>query len=79
MIHYRTDDYTDTPAYACGITALPEGDRYHTGTAAALHADCPGCKPHLPQFGTPLSQLSGRPGHPGFDRFRSIAASWGHD
>lgn len=29
--------------------------------------------------GTPISQLSGRPGHPGYDRFKSIAASWGHD
>lgn len=29
--------------------------------------------------GTPLSQLSGRPGHPGYERFKSIAASYGYD
>lgn len=31
------------------------------------------------RLGTPLSELSGRPGHPGYDRFKSIAASWGYD
>ena len=31
------------------------------------------------RLGTPFSQLSGRPGHDGFDTFRSIAASWGYD
>lgn len=30
-------------------------------------------------IGTPLSQLSGRPGHPGLDRFSAIASSWGYD
>ncbi len=30
-------------------------------------------------LGTPLSQLSGRPGHPGYDEFRRIAKSWGYD
>lgn len=29
--------------------------------------------------GTPLSQVSGRPGQPGFDLFCAIAASWGYD
>jgi hypothetical protein len=31
------------------------------------------------RLGTPLSQISGRPGHPGYDEFKRIAASWGHD
>lgn len=31
------------------------------------------------RVGTPISQLSGRPGHPGYDRFVAIAASWGYD
>jgi hypothetical protein len=31
------------------------------------------------RLGTPLSQLSGRPGHHGYDRFCAIAASWGFD
>lgn len=30
------------------------------------------------RFGTPLSQLSGRPGHPGYDRFVEIGQSWGY-
>lgn len=30
-------------------------------------------------IGTPLSELSGRPGHRGFERFCAIAASWGYD
>ena len=30
-------------------------------------------------IGTPLSQLSGRPGHPGFEEFCRIARSWGYD
>ena len=31
------------------------------------------------RLGTPISQLSGRPGHPGYDRFVEIARSWGYD
>lgn len=30
-------------------------------------------------LGTPLSELSGRPGHPGYAEFCRIAKSWGHD
>lgn len=30
-------------------------------------------------IGTPLSQLSGRPGHTGYDEFKRIARSWGFD
>jgi hypothetical protein len=29
--------------------------------------------------GTPINQLSGRPGHPGFERFCEIASSWGYE
>lgn len=29
-------------------------------------------------LGTPLSQLSGRPGHDGYDAFCRIAESWGY-
>jgi hypothetical protein len=35
--------------------------------------------PVAQQIGTPISQISGRPGHPGFDEFKRIAASWGYD
>ncbi len=30
-------------------------------------------------IGTPISELSGRPGHAGYDKFVSIAKSWGCD
>lgn len=29
--------------------------------------------------GTPISQLSGRPGEPGYAEFKRIAKSWGYD
>lgn len=31
------------------------------------------------RIGTPISELSGRPGHPGFAEFCRIAKSWGYD
>lgn len=31
------------------------------------------------RIGTPISQLSGRPGHRGYERFVEIARSWGYD
>jgi len=31
------------------------------------------------RIGTPLSQLSGRPGHAGYDKFCEIASSWGYN
>lgn len=31
------------------------------------------------RHGTRLSAISGRPGHPGYDEFKRIAASWGYD
>lgn len=30
-------------------------------------------------MGTPLRELSGRPGEPGYEEFKRIAKSWGHD
>lgn len=30
-------------------------------------------------IGTPISQLSGRPGAPGYGKFKRIAKSWGYD
>ena len=30
-------------------------------------------------LGTPASQLSGRPGHPGYEEFCRIAKSWGYE
>lgn len=40
-----------------------------------------GPAPRLPDkgLGTPISELSGRPGQPGYAEFCRIAKSWGHD
>lgn len=84
MIHIRVDDSEPNSErrFACGIgPALPPGDVYFFECeASARRADCPGCNPGGPrQLGTPISQLSGRPGHAGHERFCDIARSWGHD
>jgi hypothetical protein len=39
----------------------------------------PPAAPRKGPIGTPLSQLSGRPGHPGYEEFVRIAKSWGYD
>lgn len=31
------------------------------------------------KIGTPITELSGRPGHPGYAEFCRIARSWGYD
>lgn len=91
MIHIRLDDNSggtsknSAAKFACGLTwPLPEGDKYffeaECGNLWRLNrVDCPGCNPAGPQpIGTPLSQLSGRPGEPGYDEFCRIARSWGY-
>lgn len=83
MIHIRIDDEIENSKrqFACGLgPSLPEGDTYFfTSELRSCRADCPGCNPHGPQqIGTPLSELSGQPGKPGFNRFCQIAESWGH-
>lgn len=83
MIHIRVDDFepNDKRKFACGIgPALPPGDSYFfQDELGSLHADCPGCNPDQQPLGTPISQLSGRPGEPGFAAFCEIARSWGHE
>lgn len=84
MIHVRIDTEVDNSRrrFACGIgPELPPGDVYFfAGEAAADRADCPDCNPAGPRkIGTPIAELSGRPGHPGFERFCAIARSWGFD
>jgi hypothetical protein len=87
VIHIRTDDESENSKrrFACGIgPALPPGDIYFCegeSRRAGFRSEpvCPGCFPHgRPKIGTPLSQLSGRPGEPGWEEFCRIAASWGH-
>lgn len=84
MIHIRIDDEIENSKrrFACGIGPdLPPGDQYFFASEAIadIRADCPGCNPNPRRLGTPISQLSGRPGHPGYDEFCRIARSWGYD
>lgn len=84
MIHIRIDDEIENSKrrFACGIgPALPAGDVYYfAAESMSRHSDCPGCNPGGPQkIGTPISQLSGRPGEPGYEEFVRIAKSWGYD
>ena len=84
MIHIRIDnaELNRDAKFACGIAwPLPGGDKYYHASESAADrlADCPKCNPHPRQLGTPIGQLSGRPGHPGFEQFRAIAQSWGYD
>ncbi len=84
MIHIRIDNESENSKrkFACGLGPdLPDGDTYHfeSEPAAFRRSDCPGCNPGGPQkLGTPLSEISGRPGHPGYEEFCRIAKSWGH-
>lgn len=83
MIHVRTDECVEPGVctFRCGIAKLPPGDRYffEAEPGAWLKADCEGCNPGGPkQFGTPISQLSGRPGQRGFEAFIDVATSWGY-
>lgn len=81
MIHIRIDDeeLNSKRKFVCGIgPELPDGDTYYDASERADRlADCPGCNPNPRKLGTPLSELSGRPGHPGYAEFRRIARSWG--
>jgi hypothetical protein len=84
MIHLRVDneELNSKRKFACGIGPdLPDGDTYYFETETfADRADCPICNPGGPhRLGTPISELSGRPGHPGYDKFSQIARSWGFD
>jgi len=84
MIHIRIDNEAKNckRKFACGIgPELPPGDKYFFASeSSSARADCPGCNPGGPQaLGTPVSELSGRPGSPEYERFCEIAASWGYD
>lgn len=84
MIHIRIDNEIENSKrkFACGVgPALPEGDQWFGASEIGAHhrVDCPGCMPHRQQIGTPLSELSGQPGKPGYERFKAIARSWGYD
>lgn len=84
MIHIRIDDERENSKrrFACGIgPELPKDDVYFfADEPQSDSSDCPGCNPAGPrELGSPLSELSGRPGSHGFERFKQIAETWGHE
>ena len=83
-IHIRVDNERENSKrrFRCGLGPdLPPGDVYYFASEwRAERADCPGCNPSGPRpLGTPSSELSGRPGEPGWEKFKAIAKSWGYD
>jgi hypothetical protein len=83
VTHIRTDNGPNASrTFACGIGPdLPEGDVYFFDAEVAMHhlVDCPGCKSNAAPLGTPTSEISGRPGCRGYDKFKQIAERWGYD
>jgi hypothetical protein len=83
MRHIRIDNERKNSKrrFACGIgPALPAGDTYVYEGELEHTVDCPGCNGgNQKRLGTPISELSGRPGHKGYERFCEIAKSWGYD
>lgn len=88
MFHIRIDDEPENSKrkFACGLgPELPAGDMYFFEAEVAMwpqrmnRIDCPGCNPDGPKpLGTPISELSGRPDHPGYGEFVRISQSWGY-
>jgi hypothetical protein len=84
MIHIRIDGEFDNRKrkFACGLgPELPKGDKWVGEGEYGQHkmVDCPGCGGAKRQLGTPISELSGQSGKPGYDRFVAIARSWGYE
>lgn len=65
---------------SAGWVCFPTGSKELGAHYCPWHAHPADRIPPVPRdLGTPISELSGRPGHPGWDRFKAIAASWGYD
>lgn len=82
MRHIRVDEDADNASrrFACGLGPdLPLGDDYVFEGELLHTVDCRGCLPTPVTLGTPISELSGRPGHPGYEKFCAIARSWGYE
>lgn len=78
---YEPDDYSVgiVGGWFCDACDLPVGE-----DEIDRHCDDdvfigPSPKREDGKIGTPLSELSGRPGEPGYADFCRIAASWGFD
>lgn len=61
---------------ACDLAVGDDGhyEGFDDDVSIAAPPRAPGEK-----IGTPISELSGRPGHPGYAEFKRIAKSWGYD
>jgi hypothetical protein len=84
MIHIRIDDeeLNSKRKFACGLGPdLPEGDTYFFASepASERKANCPGCNPTPRRYGTPVSEVSTRPGTEGYSEWIRICKSWGYD
>ena len=64
--------------YYCDACDLGVGEDDCEPMEGDVYVSPPPRDPSEP-VGTPTSQLSGRPGHPGFAEFCRIAKSWGYD
>lgn len=89
MVHLRVDIeyYTMDPLFrtmgtrqmACGMRQLADGHAWvEDRLTSCLHVTCPLCLPECQQLGTPISQISGRPGTDSYGKFIAIAESWGY-
>lgn len=74
--HYEPGE-RDWFCIECGIAAPYEwlANRCDDDCCVSLGSSREPAEP----IGTPISQLSGRPGHPGFEAFKRISSSWGYD
>lgn len=84
-IHIRRDgaETNDKAVMLCGMTFADlraAGHQYFFEGESHHRVTCQKCLGGpAPQIGTPLSELSGRPGHRGYARFVAIAKSWGYE
>lgn len=63
----------------CDACDLAVGDDGHYEPMEGDMAIGPAPRRLDSQIGTPISELSGQPGHPGYAEFCRIARSWGYD
>lgn len=77
---YEPDDWSVgiVGGYYCGTCDLAVGEDDHQPMEDDV-AIGPAPRDPAKPIGTPLSELSGRPGHPGYAEFCRIAKSWGYD
>lgn len=77
---YEPDDWSVgiVGGYYCDACDLGIDEDEYQPMEDAVDIGPPPRDPDKP-LGTPISQLSGRPGEPGYEEFCRIAKSWGFD